>query len=62
MAEWQTIDSAPRDGYVLLFGKRYSGENYYEVGQWFRDRWAIEWMEEYHAPTHWMPLPPPPGS
>lgn len=61
MAEWQPIETAPKDRAILVYGLRYSGEGYQEVTHWYSDRWPIEWMEGYHTPTHWQPLPDPPA-
>lgn len=53
---WQAIETAPKDGTVVLFhvtGERYPlmcrGDDY-----WHR----VHWLE---GATHWMPLPPPPA-
>ena len=69
MSEWQPIDSAPRDGDVLIFVK--------ETGEQFVAYWgtAIEDGDQawtfargnglsfiVRNPTHWMPLPSPPAT
>jgi len=60
---WRTIDSAPKDGRKML---GLIGED--EVGTiwWHRDAYEGEWwMDEADSepePTHWMPMPPAPGS
>lgn len=65
MSEWQSIETAPRDGshflaydpehgrVVLLFGERADDGT---------DLWE-DTVQEYwpfYKPTHWMPLPEPP--
>lgn len=72
MSDWQGIESAPKDGtYVLLFWpQRPPGD----VGRWTIDPTPPHRaMDEgfkgngdncipREQPTHWMPLPPPPGA
>ena len=59
--DWQPIDSAPKDGPILLF---YQGEMI--VGYWLLSPDELGgWHEASNDacqfyPTHWMPLPPPP--
>jgi hypothetical protein len=60
---WQPIESAPKDGTRVML----ADAEWTDIG-----RWRIEsqlWMDDDDAgwtdpfwPTHWMPLPPPPGS
>ena len=72
MSDWQTIESAPKDGtWILLFVTEPAGSDYaiatgepegwshIDVGRWHDD---VGEFERVHAgePTHWMPLPPPP--
>jgi hypothetical protein len=72
--EWQPIETAPRDGMVLLF--RPSAYEWGKVapGRHNDDRHAIRprpywemwlkiggvWESREWPPTHWMPLPQPP--
>lgn len=71
--EWQPIETAPKDGSVILTGsylEEYSGE--YEPIKTGRMEWAQEfarfdggwrstgWYSGLLSPTHWMPLPEPP--
>lgn len=60
--EWMPIESAPKDQTILLYGaKRLEicvGMNHSRDG-WVTDT-TSEWASMY-PPTHWMPLPPPPG-
>ena len=73
MTGWQPIDSAPRDGrVVLLAGGSFFCEAREErmrtpfTAAWDEDDWLIVGKESgyvcavYTDPTHWMPLPPPP--
>lgn len=62
MPEWQPIETAPRQREVLVGSHRYRG--------WQEVAWCCalgEWHKTTgldrlpHAPTHWMPLPAPPG-
>lgn len=65
MSEWQTIDSAPKDGTEIW---AYNGEQ--ARMKWISgDGYALwSWADEILAdvdadavqPTHWMPLPEPP--
>ena len=66
-SEWQPIETAPKDGrMVLLFPSRCWAEDSDrgEVGYWDND--FHDWgglgsaAEDYTGPTHWMPLPSPP--
>lgn len=59
--EWQPIDSAPRDGTaVLLWWPHWASRpvvGYYGFAGWD----ATEVIGAGPGPTHWLPLPPPPG-
>jgi hypothetical protein len=77
MARWQPIETAPRDGAVVLAceidrGKRVVYSAKHEQSYWDKEcgipaRWHLSdlvWHDESDEcdPTHWMPLPAPPGS
>lgn len=67
MSEWQTIESAPRDGTPVLVAERGPngwwidvGENMYDISDG-PDKWrGRESSNVTCEPTHWMPLPEPP--
>lgn len=63
MSEWQTIDTAPKHGRPII-GYAPQPANVpggQEVGEtwWQGDKWACFPICQ---PTHWMPLPEPPGA
>jgi hypothetical protein len=55
--EWRTIDTAPRDGSVIITARKNL------EGLWVVD---TDWFDKYDnrvwlpRTTHWMPLPTPP--
>jgi hypothetical protein len=63
MTEWQPIETAPKDGSLIL-----SWDNpYMIVVSWDTDPrdeggqcWKINYSGDWMTPTHWMPLPAPP--
>ena len=69
MTDWQPIETAPKDGTVICLAG-YCDDDTWAVGsRWFF--WADYWRKYREpfgegfgrgtpAPTHWMPLPPPP--
>ena len=64
MMEWQTIETAPKDGTNILLYV-FSHEPDYGVGYWNGDYWSMtvhadRLYDEFGSPTHWMPLPEPP--
>ena len=69
-ANWQDISTAPKDGTrFVAVGNNYglySEAQHTCIAQWFRGCWmeVSEWNEdsELQYLTHWMPLPPLPGS
>ena len=65
--KWQTIDTAPKDKPVLLWGFFWGDNVFYEplIGRWWpnNDRWEADATYKYGIrPTHWMPLPAKPGA
>lgn len=62
---WQSIETAPKDGTRLLLFQKTSGdfENVQAVGWWVPimdfGYWRVPCAEGLW-PTHWMPLPAPP--
>ena len=66
MAEWQPIETAPKDGtWIVICDGRHAG--CFLAAYWDGDEEApYKWFTvdgSYHAdfPTHWMPLPEPPA-
>ena len=73
MSDWQTIESAPKDGTYFLAielfqrvvydddgGEKSSPEDY-QVVRWSKKGWvSFGLIFSSFEPTHWMPLPPPP--
>lgn len=71
MAEWKSIDSAPKDGtLVIVWAEDF---DYPVLAQWSTEAhhlhqryfWGTgnraHWLDLYAAqPTHWQPLPEPP--
>lgn len=59
--QWQSIETAPRDGTRLLLWERegfaFCGFYYPTQAEWVANiaGVSLDW-----TPTHWMPLPPPP--
>lgn len=61
--QWRTMESAPRDGSLLLLGNTAMPTPC--IGSWFEKSngegwWACRAIEV--TPTHWQPLPAPPKS
>lgn len=64
MSEWQPIETAPKDGTVLLGYENKAGVEMFTF-RWCEHRgWISEipWGDwDRVDPTHWMPLPEPPA-
>jgi len=65
MSEWQPIDTAPRDGTIVLAAQGSTIDTMF----WTMSAWADGggWVNNINRsdtyvfdPTHWMPLPEPP--
>ena len=65
VGDWQPIDTAPRDGTVILIYRTGSGDQratiayVNENGDWSCPE---EFFLKRHPPTHWQPLPKPPSN
>ena len=69
--QWRPIEAAPKGGTPVLLCNVDEGFN--EVGHWWVNMWAggtgldglllgiVTPIPLSFAPTHWMPLPPPPA-
>jgi hypothetical protein len=57
---WRPIESAPRDGTLIICAGRYpNGVAYVDTVFWAHEHW---WGHKTDAPTYWQPLPSPPLS
>lgn len=61
---WQPIETAPKNGTVILIFGVYVGYPIQHVVEWRKGRWKVDtedgWWGVVVDPTHWMPLPNPP--
>lgn len=66
MNKWMPIETAPKDGSVLLYlpyGLMYCGRKRYgQLGEPQQDEfvWRCDSSGRFANPTHWMPLPEAP--
>ena len=66
LGAWQPIETAPRDAWILLWGKFWNDRDSFRhplIGIWVptEDRWIISGEFRFGVrPTHWKPLPAPP--
>lgn len=63
MAEWQPIETAPKDGSEIILG--IAGASSIDFFRWNTD--CNEWLDRtadppHGPPTHWMPKPEPPNA
>ena len=69
---WQPIETAPKDGTEILVCEVTRTTPFMQVVQWqtYTAREGGDWFilcglaadpDLYFTPTHWMPLPTPPG-
>lgn len=56
--EWQPIETAPKDEWVLVWldADECHAIAEFSEGRWFDDQGIMH----NHPPSFWMPLPPPP--
>lgn len=66
--DWQPIESAPKDGVVLVGGhwpvvenEWLSGQSWWNIGT-CTDVGVYGSWDDRISPTHWMPLPEPPSA
>ena len=64
MGEWQPIETAPKDGTVVLIYSPADGvmSSHLHWGNWQGMVWRSVGHVDFERskPTHWMPLPAPP--
>lgn len=62
MAEWQPIETAPRDGVFLVYLESALTGSRVHCARWHPNVKTIGTVFHFDAPkpTHWMPLPAPP--
>lgn len=69
MADWQPIETAPRDGTGVLLALEYGSKFYRYIGRWHTELkvWARDEAMSAVFPSHmqdwfshWQPLPEPP--
>ncbi len=62
--EWQPIETAPKDGTHILVWRPDEGDRKHKahagICYWRKNCWYTS--RRYQQPTHWKPLPAPPGS
>jgi hypothetical protein len=67
MNKWQTIDTAPKDGTLIIVMYMRMHTPFVYSARWDGDVWLAHYttdmsmkLDHIFAPTHWMALPPPP--
>lgn len=62
--KWQPIETAPKDGSVILCAWFDDDGTTYAIAGWYEPGIAdLCWYDQYDdaiCPTHWLPLPPAP--
>jgi hypothetical protein len=63
LPQWQPIETAPKDNTPILVPTNAHSDGIVIVRWYTYNRLAAwrDWDEDVHFPTHWMPLPQPPG-
>ncbi|MCA3186971.1 MAG: DUF551 domain-containing protein [Cupriavidus sp.] len=67
MSEWQPIETAPKDGRVVLLCVKVNGSPFVATGgydsHWTGQCWVLDnrRIPSGSSITHWMPLPKPPA-
>lgn len=61
MADWQPIETAPKDRNILTWNGTGHAISWWMIGlnMWNAAGHSLDYVEE-HQPTHWLPLPDPP--
>jgi hypothetical protein len=70
-SNWQPIETAPKNTYILVFmeGSVYEARRIWEEGYEWYAHWKFPFADAHGCgccsggddhPTHWMPLPEPP--
>jgi hypothetical protein len=54
--EWQPIETAPKNGVILVWDENET----WEIAYYHRGKWRYGPKGYSFNPTHWMPLPDPP--
>jgi hypothetical protein len=57
MSEWQPIETAPKDGTVILAWRKHA--TIPMIVRFYYGEWDSDGVHVSHL-THWMPLPEPP--
>lgn len=60
-ANWQPIETAPKDGKSILVTDGFEVcDAYFRGGDWWQYECGDDWYSTSINPTHWMPLPDAP--
>ena len=62
--EWKPIDTAPKDGTIVLFAGEFDYPNDWRIKMGYWAAYENEWhlFGGSWKPSHWMPLPAPPSN